>query len=295
MHSRDETQIEDQYVYLSTAETTPFLVTITDGSGTPYCPPFYLSASNPKEFLIGIGQPTKMFLALNDVNVVVSDKGIILEGTKDFYVSFRMSNFNHAETIISKGRPGIGTSFRLGCLINGGPDDDRNNFVASVMATEDNTSITLSDYDPNVVFTSGSGDITLDSQTFTLNAGQSIVFSGNTDVPANLNGIIGALITSSKPVAVNTGNADGGTVNGRGTDLTLDQIVSASQIGTDYIFIKGNGSDIMETPLIVANENGTEIFINGNPTRSAIIDAGEHYLVASSNYQGTQYNKKHIC
>ena len=289
LHSRDDTQISDQYIYLSTNETIPFQITATDGSGNPYTgSPYTLSASSPVIIPMGTGQPTKMFLDLSDVNTVVSDKGIILEGTKDFYVSFRMRNSNHAETIISKGRPGIGTSFRLGSLINE-TQDPRKNFVASVMATENNTSVTLSDYNTNVVFSSGTGLITADSQTFTLNAGQSIVFTGYCNVPANIDGMIGGLVTSNKPVAVNTGNALGGIDNGK-ADLTLDQIVSASQIGTDYIFIQGNGSSLMENPLIVGNENGTEIFVNGS-TIPVIINAGQYYLVPNSYYQGTNNNK----
>ena len=132
-----------------------------------------------------------------------------------------------------------------------------------------------------IVFKSGTGDITSDNQSFTLNAGQSIVFSGYSDIAANLDGIIGALITSNKPVAVNTGNVFGGIENGR-ADITLDQIVSASQIGNEYIFIEGNGLPSMEMPLIVANEDGTAIYINGNPTPIATIDAGR--LLSSSKF-----------
>ena len=286
LHSRDSGQISDQYIYMSTNETTPFQVTATDGNGTPYAgSPFTISAATPISFTIGTGQPTKMFLSLSDVNTVVSGKGVLLQGTKDFYVSFRMRNSNHAETIISKGKPGIGTSFRLGCLINE-DQDSRKNFVASVMATENNTTVTLSDYNTGVIFSSGTGNITADTQTFTLNAGQCIVFTGYSNVTANLDGIIGGLITSNKPVAVNTGNALGGIDNGR-ADLTLDQIVSASQIGTDYIFIEGNGSNLMENPLIVAHENNTDIYINGSTAPITTINAGQYYLVPNSYYQGT--------
>ena len=286
LHSRSSNDISDQYAYLSTAETTPFLVTVTDGSGAPFSgSPFSLSATTPVIISIGTGQPTKMFLNLSDVNVVLSDKGLILEGNKDFYVSFRMRNTNHAETIISKGRPGIGTSFRLGCMINES-QDARKSFVSSVMATENNTTITLSDYNTGVIFASGVGNITSDSQTFNLNAGQSIVFSGYSNITANLDGIIGALITATKPVAVNTGNALGGIENGR-ADLTLDQIVSAAQIGTEYIFIEGNGATTMENPLIVANENNTEIYVNGIVAPLATINAGQYFIVPNSYYQGT--------
>ena len=285
LHSRDNSAISDQYIYMSTNETTPFQVIATDGSGTPYAgSPFTISASTPVSFTIGTGQPTKMFLSLSDVNTVVSGKGVLLQGPKDFYVSFRMRHASHAETIISKGKPGIGTSFRLGCTINES-QDNRKNFVASVMATENNTSVTLSNYNTGVIFSSGTGNITADTQTFTLNAGQCVVFSGYSNVTANLTGIIGGLITSDKPVAVNTGNALGGITNGR-ADLTLDQIVSATQIGTDYIFIEGNGSSAMENPLIVAHEDNTAIFVNGSTAAVTTLNAGQYYLVPNSYYQG---------
>ncbi len=286
LHSRDATAISDQYIYMSTNETVPFQVTATDGNGVPYAgSPFTISAASPASFTVGTGQPTKMFLNLSDVNTVVSGKGVMLQGTKDFYVSFRMRHMAHAETIISKGKPGIGTSFRLGCTINE-IVDNRKNFVSSVMATENNTTVTLSNYNTGVVFSSGTGNITDDTQTYTLNAGQCIVFSGYSNVTANLDGIIGGLITSDKPVAVNTGNVLGGNTNTQG-DITLDQIVSASQIGTDYIFIEGNGISTMENPLIVAHENNTDIFVNGSTAPIITLNAGQYYLVPNSFYQGT--------
>lgn len=286
LHSRSETAIQDHYLYLSTPEVTPFLVTVTDGNGAPFPgSPFSLSQATPVVITIGNGQPTKMFLDIADVNTVVSNSGIIAQGSKDFYASFRMRHTSHAETLISKGRPGIGTSFRLGCMINE-TLDNRKSFVSSVMATEDNTTVTLSNYDTGVIFTSGTGDITSDSQTFVLNEGQSVVFSGYSMYIENLEGIIGALISSDKPVAVNTGNALGGIDEGRG-DFALDQIVSASQIGTEYIFIEGNGTPEMETPLIVAHEDGTEVFINDDTTPIVTINAGQFYLVPNSRYQGT--------
>ncbi len=290
LHSRDDTAIENQYLYISTPETVPFQVTVTTGNGIPITgSPFTISQTTPAVVSVGLGQPTQMFLDLTDVNIVKNDKGLILQGTKDFYVSFRMRHQNHAETLISKGRPGIGTSFRLGSTPQGGEISIRN-FVSSVMATENNTVINLSDYNTNVVFVSGTGNITSDTQTFTLNAGESIVFSGYTNVMDNWTGFIGALLTATKPVAVSTGNATGGVSN-NGSDFTLDQIVSSSQIGTEYIFIEGNGLPQMELPLIIANEDNTEIFVNGNTVAATTLNAGDYYLVPNSQYQGSATNK----
>ncbi|OGS61546.1 MAG: hypothetical protein A2X07_07530 [Flavobacteria bacterium GWF1_32_7] len=276
----------DHYLYLSTQETTPFQVTVTDGAGNPFgASPYTISATTPLTIDIGFGQNTKMFVGQENVNIVLSDSGIILEGPKDFYVSFRVRSQNHAEMLVSKGRPGIGTSFRLGHIINES-FDPRKSFVTSIMATEDNTNITLSDYDPNVIFTTSTGFINAASQSFLLNAGESIIFSGYSDTIENLDGAIGALISSDKPVAVNSGNALGGIEQSR-ADFALDQIVSASQIGNEYIFIEGNGLATMELPLIVANEDNTEIFVNGSATPNATINAGDYYLVDNSFYQGT--------
>ncbi|WP_313804802.1 T9SS type B sorting domain-containing protein [Flavobacterium sp.] len=285
IHSRDPSQIEDHYVYLSTPEVNPIQVTITYGDGSPVAgSPFTISQVNPAVVNIGYGQPSRMFLNRVEVNIVKSDKGLILSSTKDFYVSFRMRAQNHSETIISKGITGTGTSFRLGHMVNE-VGDPRKNFIASVMATEDNTEITLSDYESSVIFESSSGQITDDSQTFILNEGQSIIFSGYSNLVVNLTGFIGAQLTSTKPVAVNTGNALGGTEMNR-ADFSLDQIVPSTQIGKEYIFIQGNGLSEMERPLIIADQDNTEVYINGSTTPATTLNAGDFYLVPNAYYQG---------
>uniref|UniRef100_UPI00404AA3C3 hypothetical protein n=1 Tax=Flavobacterium sp. TaxID=239 RepID=UPI00404AA3C3 len=92
-------------------ETTPFEINITDGAGNPIGNnPYVISASTPLTVDLGFGQNTKMFVGQENVNIVLTDKGVILEGTKDFYVSFRVRSQNHAEMLVSKGRPGL---FRL--------------------------------------------------------------------------------------------------------------------------------------------------------------------------------------
>lgn len=286
LHCRDAASVADHYLYISTQETTPFEINITDGAGNPIGNnPYVISASTPLTVDLGFGQNTKMFVGQENVNIVLNNRGVIVEGTKDFYVSFRVRSQNHAEMLVSKGKPGIGTSFRLGHIINES-FDNRKSFVASVMATEDNTNITLSDYDPNIIFTTSTGNLSIASQSYNLNAGESIIFTGYSDVGINLDGAIGALITSTKPIAVNSGNALGGIEVGR-ADFALDQIVSAGQIGDEYIFIEGNGLSNMELPLIVANEDNTEIYINGSVTPGATINAGEYFLVDNSYYQGT--------
>ena len=296
IHARDgQSTVLDHYIYLSTPEITPFQVSITTGNGTPINgSPFTISSGNPIKVLIGNSQPSVMFLNQNDVNIVKNNKGLILEANREFYATFKVRAENHAEILIGKGYQGIGTAFRLGSLPQS-YDGTIRNFFSSFMATEDNTVVVLSDYDPNVEFVSPNGNITDDSQTFHLNKGESVTVSGYTNIPANLSGFVGALLTSDKPIAVNTGNAFAGMSTSQdGQDFTFDQIVPFEEIGNEYIVIKGNGSDNVEMPLIIATENNTDVFINGNPIPFTNLNAGEYVLIPTSMYQGLSSKNMHI-
>lgn len=296
IHAREgQSYIEDHYIYLSTPETTPFEVTIKTGNNVPLTgSPFTISKGNPVRVTIGYNQSSPMFVSQTEVGVTRSNKGLILEGSKEFFTTFKVRAENHAEILIGKGFQGIGKDFRLGSLPQGS-DGNLRNFFASFMATEDQTTVNLSDYDSDVVFTSGSNIITADSQTFLLNKGQTVTVTGYTDVPANLTGFIGAHLTSDKPIAVNSGNALAGMSDpNEGQDFTFDQIVPLEEVGTEYVVVKGNGSNNVERPLIIGTADGTAIYINGNTTPSATINAGGYYLAPTSMYQGTSNKNMYI-
>ena len=292
--SGDPGLVLDHWVYLSTPEPTPFAVTVTYGNGDAFPgSPFTISQGNPVYFKVGDVQPSAMMVDRVDVGIVINTrKGLILEGSKDFYVSFRVRATNHAEFLSSKGTTGIGTTFRLGSL----PQSDFGgirNFVSSFMATQDNTTVNLSGYNPNISFISGNTTLIATSQTFVLNEGESVVVSGYTQgEPANLDGFVGALLTSDKPIAVITGNMCGGMLSASdGQDFNLDQIVSLEQVGKEYVIVKGNGSDSSERPLVIAHENNTEVFVNGSATPITTLNAGQFFLIPSSNFLGTGNNQ----
>jgi gliding motility-associated-like protein len=295
LHARDAGVVNDHYVYLSTPEPIPFQVNITNGEGTPIVgSPFTISQGNPVRVTIGNGQGSNMFSAIGDIATPRIRKGLILEGSRDFFVSFRVRSQNHAETLVSKGRAGIGTNFRAGSLPQEF-DGSTRNFVTSFMATEDNTSVTVSDYGTDVEFASTSGNITANTLNYNLNAGESVVLSGYTSVPANLTGFVGALITSDKPIAVNTGNALAGMGDqGQGQDFNFDQIVPINQVGAEYIVVKGNGSDLTERPLVIATQNNTDVFVNGNATPIVNLNAGDYFLIPTSYYQGVNNQNMYI-
>jgi gliding motility-associated-like protein len=284
--------ILDHYLYLSTPEPIPFQVIVKNGLGIPITgSPFTISQNNPIRITIGLEQPSVMFLDRVDVGIIKSDKGLILEGSKDFYASFRVRSENHAEFLSSKGTTGAGKIFRLGSLPQTSFGGIRN-FVSSFMATEDNTTVNLSDYDPNISFIVGNTTQFLPNQTFSLNKGQSVVVSGYANTNANLAGFVGALLTSDKPIVVNTGNLTGGlSLSTQGQDFNLDQIVPLEQVGTEYVIVKGSENDESEFPLIIAHSDNTEVFVNGNATPITTLNAGEYFLIPPSNYTGAPGNK----
>ena len=88
------------------------------------------------------------------------------------------------------------------------------------------------------------------------NRGQSYVVAIRIDKNTNISdGLIGTLISSDKPIVVNTGSSNGSFAEGGSRDYGIDQIVGADKVGNEYIFVKGNGADSFENVLIVANED----------------------------------------
>jgi hypothetical protein len=91
-------------------------------------------------------------------------------------------------------------------------------------------------------------------------------------------------VTSDKPIALNCGSFGGSNSTGN-LDLGFDQIVPLERISdTEYIFIKGTGIDLIETVLLVADTDNTEVFLSGNTTPNFTLNAGDYLLLDGSNF-----------
>ena len=295
IHSRSTNEVEDHYIYLSTPISKPFLVEIKDGSGAIITTQT-ISKNNPARVLIGTEQPSKMFLELSDLNSIQKDKGLILKGSSPFYVSFRVRSLSQAGYLTSKGKIGTGERFRLLSFPqNGDTPEAFRNFYASVMATENNTTVTFSEYNPNVEFATSTGTISPNVITVILNEGETYTVSGYTDVVANYQGFVGALVTSDKPITVNTGNALGSISKSRGgQDYGIDQIVPENIIGQEYVVIEGAGSPDLERPIVVATKDNTAIFVNDNTLPLVTINAGDFFEIDNSFYKGNRHQNMYI-
>ncbi|MET3537377.1 T9SS type B sorting domain-containing protein [Chryseobacterium limigenitum] len=268
------------YLYLSTNETTPFSVQIYNNNAVYST--VQVSKGNPVQVTI----PSNFMIASTLSNLFNSrPMGLQVKGNKKFFANFRFGVPNQAEIITSKGLAGVGKNFFIGLAPNTTAKPYVNSTIG-VIATEDNTTVTLSGYNPNVVFSDGNS---APSRTFTINKGRSYIIEAQSDLAtSNLNGLVGAKLVANKPVSVTNGNFNSiyTTQNNSNVDVLMDQAVPVERLGKDFVMVKGNGpaASGMEAALVVATVNNTKLTVNGNLLNSVTLNAGQYYIVQGTNY-----------
>lgn len=264
-------------MYISTPNTTPVNFQIIAIGGTTTTGT--VSRDNPYVFNIGTGADTQFLISSSDVNTIKNNKGYIVEAADMVYVSVRFTttpqNYQ-AGGVVSKGLAALGTRFRIGAFTNKQITNTLNDnyyTFATILATENNTVISFADIKTGVSLVNNASAGNTPANV-TLNAGESYAIAVQGQPNANADGLIGALITSTKPIAVNCGSIAGSNGSTTNLDLGLDQIVSAERTGKEYIFIKGNGLDVVERPIIVVDKDNTTISLNGVPYTT--LNAGQY-------------------
>lgn len=162
----------------------------------------------------------------NALNLIENDKGLIIEASHPVMVNLRniasdtagstVANIKGNASLVSFGREGLGIEFRVGYYRTSVQGLDTGSPVYSVMATEDNTTVTLP------------------AATITLDRGQSYLF----------NAPIGSLVSADKRVVMNTGSYGDipQTCGGNGEDGTFDQIAPLQSLGIRYLVVRGEGT-----------------------------------------------------
>ncbi len=286
MSARSGTTNLQSLLYLSTNEATPFTVQIFNNNV------LYTTATISKGNPTSVSIPEYFMMATTQSDLFTpSNKGMYVKGPKKFYANYRFEVTNHAEIITSKGLAGIGTTFYAAMA----PNTTATSYVSSnigILATEDNTSVTISGYDPGVVFSNGSSPTSIN---FILNKGQSYILDvASQDSPSNLTGLIGTKIVATQPITVTNGNYNGiyTTQNLTNNDILMDQSVPIDRLGKDFAVVKGNGpvNSGMEAILVVATEDNTTLLVNGNPY-GVILNEGDYTLIQGTNYidQGSSH------
>ena len=296
--------ISEQYIYISTprnanisfsiktvgnpdndyagivTNANPFLYRIVQDGEDPGDPSANLDTDGDSQLAI----------SENLSNTIINDRGYIIEASDVIYVSVRfrssLPNQYQAGALVSKGLSALGTQFRVG-----GMATENNNSpggfltYTSVMATEDDTNISFEDFPTGITIINHTGSTPINVN---LSEGESYMIavgSNNGGIP---NDLIGSLVSSDKPIVVNSGSGTGSFADGSsGRDFGIDQIVDFSKVGNEYIFVKGNGGatgNSWENVLVVAHQDNTDIFIGANTTVEATINAGEWYVIEGNEY-----------
>ena len=274
-----------QSIYMSTGETTPFTVDIFSnkvkiGSVT-------ISKNNPGKFRILAPDRNKIITtSVIDLFKPIG-KGIYLKGAKPFFANLRFSVNQHAEIVTSKGRAGVGKDFYTSpAPIRASLNNVK--FMTSIMATKDNTLVTITGFKPNVIFSDG---VQRPSFSFTLNEGQSYIIDGRAqDSSINWDGFIGAKISATEDITVTNGNFNGQytPTSASSTDILMDQSVPVEMLGKEFSMVKGNGDRFsgMEGAYIIASANDTNIYVNNEttPVNPTPLNAGQYFVIPGSKY-----------
>jgi uncharacterized repeat protein (TIGR01451 family) len=291
--TRNKEAVDKQSLYISTPETTAFNVNIYRGNSSTPLATVSVSNSAPYIYALPDGDNDITLVSNTNTGIVLSNSGLRLQSPdgQKFYVNYRGVNHSQGISLTSKGRQALGTSFKWGGLPAGASSVQGNvNATLGIMATEDGTVVDVFGYDPEIKFRLGedASGMTDDTKQITLNAGQTFVFEViENRTAAHRDGWLGASIVSNKKIAIINGSLllrGVDNAGGSGWDADMDQPSPENIIGKEYVLVRGNGPNEQEYGVIIATQNGTNVYVNGSSTPIKTLNAGDYTIIPSTNY-----------
>lgn len=272
-------------LHLSTGETSPFEVEI------------YTQNTLRQRVTISKDHPARIPLSGN-LGLVTNNeaefmkalgKGLHLRASQKFFANIRLSYSGGAALINSKGAAALGREFmnaHMPLSIAHGSVA----FMTSVIATEDNTKVTISGFDPGIKL-HPDAEFT-DEIKFTLNRGESYGFAGSSVNEANRTGLIGAKITADKDIAVVNGAFNGQYYPQASNEsfttgqTMIDQSVPYTRLGESFIILRGfDANSDSERVFVMATEDSTEIYLNDESAPYITLNTGEYTVLPSTKYK----------
>ncbi|MFH1160516.1 MAG: FISUMP domain-containing protein [bacterium] len=206
----------------------------------------------------------------------ILNNGLLLTSDKVVTAYYECAHPNNPGIFSMKGKNAKGTDFYIVS------QNDYYNQVGQesfdIVATEDNTTVTIIPSDDIVGHNAGI------PFTVTLNKGQT--YSARalyTTAPRTLSG---SKITADKPIAISW--QDDSIRQGSAYDVICDQIIPNNILGLEYIAIRGY-ANTNERIYVCGTKNNTLIWIDGNPTPVATIQAGELFKYQLPGGNNTAY------
>ncbi|UJF28644.1 DUF4347 domain-containing protein [Kaistella sp. 97-N-M2] len=256
--------------------------------------PIRLQFVNPNNSIIAPGT-TPITVPLNTSGTVIpgTAQGLIFKANTaadKFYVNYRARSTPQAGSVLTKGTVALGKEFRWG----GSPVEfpttiTETGNMLSILATEDDTKIIISNIKTGTKFVNGTAGTTLvgPNITRTLKKGESFILYApvqNNVLSIQDTGWLGAKVLSDKNISVVVGGLmqQGNSADNR--DIGLDQLVPKERLGLEHVIMQGNGGSA-EKVIVVATEDNTAVFVNGNANRVAtLLKAGDYFLIPSTYF-----------
>ncbi|REC76473.1 hypothetical protein DRF60_14005 [Chryseobacterium elymi] len=313
--------ITEEYIYLSTPSTSNISVTVrmADGTTIPRLSVYNINAATSTIVTNGVvtfANTTPVRLSvINASNVVLAPGtspmtrptttagtiipanvgGMIFQSTANFFVNYRGTDPSQAGSSLTKGKVALGKNFFWG----GTPNEFTTSVaevgnMVSIMATENNTVVTINNIDAGTEFINGASATPLTGTTFTrtLQKGQSFILYAKVKLNTfslQDRGWLGAKIVADKNIAVTVGglmqqgSIETGTVSDS-RDFAVDQLVPVEQLGNEYIIMQGNGGTY-ERVVVIATEANTTVSVNGSATPSyTLANIGDYVIVPGSSF-----------
>ena len=258
---------------------------ITTADGTTY----------NRNFIVRKGTPLIIDLTVNQLQTPNHDRvertrGWIITSDQLIQPIFRIDGFYSKDIATIKGPQALGRVFRAGSQTNtcdpNSMENGEGHFI-SVMATEDNTQVTIRMTFPGLNGLNG-------TVVKRLNRHETWLIRDD----ARNTTVTGSLITSTKPIAVITGSQHtracmigGSGQMAPGQDAGFDQLVPNCLTGNEYVMVRGKNDPTQQYAILVANKHDTRILVNGNPASEIVLQAGEYRQVFLG---GADYSAHHF-
>jgi len=199
--------------------------------------------------------------------------GIKILATKPITAYYEEAYTNNTDIFTLKGFNALGTDFYIPSqdfFYNHTPLTPQAYNTFDIVATEDNTTVTITPSN-NIV-----GHAKNVTYTIVLNKGQT--YSAQATGTGAASHLMGSHVTSDKPIAI-TFKDDSVQATGQNCyDLVGDQIVPTTVIATQYVAVRGYlNAAVNDRVFIVATQDNTDIFRDGNPVAVGNINTGQLY------------------
>ena len=269
-------------LYLSTGDVNGVDVEIYSG------PTLFKKVTISKNNPLIVPIPDALIITNQNEDVMtVSNKGLHIIATSRIFANLRIFSQVGSAMINSKGLAGVGQKF-LSSHMPFSINHSSLYFQTSIIATEDNTEVSISGFDANVRFSDGTQR---NSISIKLNKGQSYIISGSTLEAANLKGFIGAEINATKAISITNGAFNGQYFPNASQEslfsgqIMIDQAVPINRLGDKFVVMRGFGSILDgEKVLVMATEANTQVFLNDETTPFVTLNKGQHAVIPSSKY-----------